>query len=680
MNRHPFYIWNSPTDKSRILQHIFLWCASFTAAILLLIPATPIYAASENRQSEPTSFDGPAVEEFFNLELPRLLDEQAIPGAAVAVVQGGELIFAGGYGLADVEAQTPADPYETLFRTGSVGKLFTWYAVMQLVEQGLLDLDADVNTYLDFTIPATYPEPITLRHLLTHTPGFENIGEDLFHLNADERLPLRTYLVRRLPARVYPPGVVGAYSNYGAALAGYIVEQVSGEPFHLYVENHIFQPLGMTRSTLEQPVPPHLAQSLARGYGSSRPFVPGEFIYVSPYPAGASSAPAIDMAHFMAAMLRPEQADGAPILRPETVAQMLAPHYHGDPRLRGATLGWMERRINERDVRYHKGSIVAFHTGLYLLPDENIGVYVAFNGSNAAFVPDPLFYAFLDRFFPHLPESAILADAREDAPTAARFAGEYHAAVADYHSAGKILRMLEAAHVVAGPSGGLAVTVMGETTEYVESEPGLFRSVERGEWLVFQTDADGTRWLLRDGEPHFAFFQPPWYAQAGVTVFTVAGGLLLFGISGLAWAVVGLYQRFSRQKGASGASNLPKHLGPRWLVLLVRSSALAFGLLLAAYILSFISILGNLHPAYGVPMIMFGTPPGETLLWMLPWFSAISAGVMTVGLVFMWIPHRQIARDPAVRWSIGRRLHYTVLTGIALAIMAVLAYWNLWTL
>ena len=114
------------------------------------------------------------MEAFLDKLLGREMEKHHIAGAAVSVVKDGKLFFAKGYGYADLENGIPVDPEQTIFRIGSVAKLFTWTAVMQLVEQGKLDLDADINTYLDFRIPDTYPQPITLKHLLTHTSGFED--------------------------------------------------------------------------------------------------------------------------------------------------------------------------------------------------------------------------------------------------------------------------------------------------------------------------------------------------------------------------------------------------------------------------------------------------------------------------------------------------------------------------
>jgi len=173
-------------------------------------------------------------------------------GVTVAVVKDGQLFFAKGYGYADVDKSIRVDADKTLFRPGSVSKMFTWTAVMQLVEQGKLDLDTDVNEYLrDFKLPATFAAPVTLRNLMTHTPGFEDGGVGyLFKESAAELVPLDQFLRQHMPARARPPttdfssGANASYSNYGAALAGRIVEIVSGESFDDYIEKHIFAPSG----------------------------------------------------------------------------------------------------------------------------------------------------------------------------------------------------------------------------------------------------------------------------------------------------------------------------------------------------------------------------------------------------------------------------------------------------
>src|SRR5216684_351792 len=200
-------------------------------------------AAAEPQTKEPphelTVADATAWLDGF---MPMQLEREDIAGAVVLVVKDGKVLLAKGYGYKDVAKKIPVTPDSTLFRPGSISKLFTWTAVMQLVEQGKLDLDRDVNDYIDFKIPATYPQPITLRHIMTHTPGFEETIQELFVANASQLKPLDAYLKEHMPARIFPPGTTPAYSNYAATLAGYIVERASGQNFNDYVDEHVFKP------------------------------------------------------------------------------------------------------------------------------------------------------------------------------------------------------------------------------------------------------------------------------------------------------------------------------------------------------------------------------------------------------------------------------------------------------
>ncbi|MBO0722048.1 MAG: beta-lactamase family protein, partial [Blastocatellia bacterium] len=240
---------------------------------------------------------------FFDALLPLLIRRDEIAGAVVAVVKDGRVLFAKGYGYADVAARRPVSADATLFRVASISKLFTWTAVMQLVEQGKLDLDRDVNLYLDFQIPATYPQAITLRHLMTHTPGFQMASPDHSRWPGTDLLPLKEYLLKYLPPRIFPPGSTPAYSNYGAALAGYIVQRVSGQPFEEYVAEHIFRPLGMAHSTFVQPLPNALKPMMSQGYGLASESA-GQFFLVPGSPAGSLYTTATDMARFMLAHLK----------------------------------------------------------------------------------------------------------------------------------------------------------------------------------------------------------------------------------------------------------------------------------------------------------------------------------------------------------------------------------------
>ena len=328
-------------------------------------PATaPAIAPQPSAAPELTKAD---FETFLDALIPSQLQNRNIAGAVVSVVKDGQVLFQKGYGYADVEAKQTVLPDQALFRPGSISKLFTATAVMQLVEQGKLDLDRDVNGYLDFAIPKTYSDPVTLRQLLTHTAGFEETLKNLFVAHESDIKPLRTYLVNQMPARIFPPGKVPSYSNYGFTLAGYIVERASGEKFERYVDNHILKPLRMTNSTFDQPLPPQLAPQMSKGYLNASK-KPRDFEFVQAAPAGALSTTAADMTRFMLAFLQDGSVDGVAILKPETVGQMQTRQFELHPMICGLGITFMEYWMNPVRAIGHGGDTIYFHSDMVLVP------------------------------------------------------------------------------------------------------------------------------------------------------------------------------------------------------------------------------------------------------------------------------------------------------------------------
>jgi CubicO group peptidase (beta-lactamase class C family) len=335
-----------------------------------------------------------------------VLNTSGIPGAVVSVVADGRILLAKGYGVADVGAQRPVDAQATLFRVGSISKLFTWTAVMQLVEQGRIDLDTDINQYLDFTIPQFQGKPITMRNLMTHTAGFEEAKRGLATLHREQLISLGEAVKRDLPARVYAPGSTPAYSNYGASLAAYIVQRRSGEEFSSYVSRHIFQPLGMERSTFQQPLPSSLARNAAVGYMSI--FAPpGDFELVNWAPAGGLSATGEDMGRFMLSYLEGGDTARPRALKADTVRLLLNSPTTFIPVVNRSTLGFAERDVNGRRAVGHDGDTILFHSLLGLYPQYGVGMFVSFNGpgmQGAAWAArEKLFADFSDRFLPAEP-------------------------------------------------------------------------------------------------------------------------------------------------------------------------------------------------------------------------------------------------------------------------------------
>jgi CubicO group peptidase (beta-lactamase class C family) len=345
------------------------------------------------------------------------------PGAVVVVVTRDATIFAKGYGLADIEAKRPFTTDATLVRPGSISKLFTGIAVMQLVDAGKLDLDRDVNGYIDFAIPT--PDggvPVTLRRLLTHRAGFEERIKGLF--SRDPPVPLRKWLADGLPHRLFPKGDVAAYSNYGFVLAGYIVERVSGEPFETYIQRHILDPLGMSHSTFQQPLPDGLAGMAAKPYRRSDqpPIVPFETI---PAPAGALSATADDMSRFLRMLMNGGELDGVRILPKARLDEMMAPQSSSPAGYLG--LVFFGKKIAGRNAIGHDGETMAFFSQLDFFPADGVGIFVSRDGigdvKTAREIPN-IAPAVARRFLSEPPRSA--GGRAPVSPEEANIAGSYH--------------------------------------------------------------------------------------------------------------------------------------------------------------------------------------------------------------------------------------------------------------
>ena len=401
---------------------VFLVVASITAQVPEKTPLTnketqpPPAAESVKHPHEMTAAD---VESFLDGLLPLQINRDDVAGVTVAVVKDGRLLFAKGYGYADVAKKKPVSPQDTLFRPGSISKLFTWTAIMQLYEQGKLDLDHDVNEYLDFKIPDAFGKPITLKNIMTHTPGFEEQVKDLF-TTGDAKPNLGQYLKTHIPGRIYPPGTVPAYSNYATAVAGYIVERVSGRPFEEYVEEHILKPLKMNHSTFRQPLPPELAPLMSNGYrlGSGDA---GPFEVVNPFPAGSLASSATDMAQFMLAHLQDGELGDARILKPETARLMHSRLFALDDNANAMCYGFYEESRNGQRIIGHGGDTIFFHSDLHLLLEQKVGFFVSYNSAGRADSPGRLnlWEAFLNRYYPHTPSATTSTTAKQDANAAA---------------------------------------------------------------------------------------------------------------------------------------------------------------------------------------------------------------------------------------------------------------------
>ncbi|MEO6967616.1 MAG: serine hydrolase domain-containing protein [Rhodanobacteraceae bacterium] len=591
---------------------------------------------------------------FFDALVPYMLKRNDIAGGVVAVVKDGHLIFVQGYGYADVAKRTPVIADQTLFRVGSTSKLFDWTAVMQQVAAGKIDLDRDVNDYLDFKIAEKFGKPITMRDLMTMTPGFAETIKNLLVATPNQLIPLRQYLIDDMPPRIFPPGEVVAYSNYGATLAGYIVQRVSGEPFNNYVQDHIFKPLGMTHSTFEQPPPTALRGDLATGYITATGTTIVPFETIQAWPAGSMTTSATDMAKFMIAQLDNGQYNGASILSPTMIKLMHTPQSRMAPGINGYDLGFYQENRNGLRIIGHAGDLVAFHADLHLLLDKNVGLFMAFNSAGKApngtseAVRTDLFRTFLDRYFPYKPlAQTALATAKSDA---ARVAGWYWSSRRE-ESGFRLLFMLGQTQVAAQPDGQITVSMLkdpsGALKHWREVGPLIYSEVNGQGHLRFVANRDGSiRWWVSDDFIPVMVMQPVrGLEQHGWFVLLIGIAIAVLVLTLLVWiggAIV--RRRFDRALAFSpkqSSLRLASRIGVilqlavvvGWLLMLAAfSKPLALfhsdfdGRMMVLYVLGVLAILGGLAIIAEVVWRVARGPGG----WM------VRIGELVLGLVALY--------------------------------------------
>jgi len=504
--------------------------------------ASPLEQPSNTGTHELTADD---VGAFLDGIMPQQLAGDDLAGVVISVVKDGKVLFARGYGYSDVEKKTPVSPATTLFRPGSISKLFTWTAVMQQVEQGKLDLDRDVNDYLDFKIPTTYPKPITLRNAMTHTPGFEETLEELFVKNEKALTPLGDYLKAHLPERVFPPGTTPAYSNYATAMAGYIVQRVSGEPFDDYIEQHILNPLHMTHSAFRQPLPDALKPMMSKGYElASQPAKDWE--YVEAFPAGSSSVSAMDMTHFMMAHLQDGQFEGAQILKPETARYMHSRQFENLPEMHAMALGFYEETRNGHRIIGHGGDTQYFHSDLHLMPDAQLGFFISYNsaGKGEGRGREAVWHAFLDRYFPYpLQDPPPVSTAAQDITTVS---GHYLVSRRAESTFVKVLTVVGETKVYGNDDGTLSVADLkdanGQPKKFREIAPLLFRDVNSQDLVGFKRQPSGKVRMVIDF-PFMVFEQAAWYENSAFHLPLVIASLSIIALTIILWPVMALLRR-----------------------------------------------------------------------------------------------------------------------------------------
>jgi CubicO group peptidase (beta-lactamase class C family) len=600
------------------------------------------------------------LEAFMDGILNAQLKEHHIAGATFSVVKDGQLYFAKGYGYADVEKKIPVDANATLFRPGSTSKLFTWTAIMQLVEQGKIDLDADVNKYVtQFQVPSTFDKPITVRNLMTHTPGLEDgaLGY-LMARKTEDLVPLDQALAKHIPTRVKPAitdfadGTTASYSNWGAALAGLIVANVSGMPFDEYIEKNIYAPLGMTASTFREPLPDALAKNMSVGYTFERGvFKNHDFELVHSFgPAGCMSATATDMAKFMIAHLQNGQYNGQRILKEETAKLMHSRQFSPSPHVAGSGLGFYEEYVNGHRLIGHGGDLLFFHTNLMLIPDANVGIFVSYNTAGSLPIDNrgDLIRQFMNRYFPaKLPDVKSPDDFMQHV---AKYAGTYRENRHSYTKVEKLFAMFGDVKVAPMPeekrvfiSGLLSPT----GSQWVEVAPGTFRQVDEDTTISFVDGSDGRMHIVGP----FAFIAATklkWF-ETGAFHYLIIGLAILCSVIALVSALRNWKRDRADDPRARRARRLAGLVGLLWILFMI------------GLVVPIASLRDMNEIVYGLPSLF------HTALW-LPLI------VLPLTLILLW---SVLGAWRNGFWTRYGRFQFTVIVLSSAALLWSLNFWNL---
>ncbi|GAB4333501.1 MAG: serine hydrolase [Candidatus Abyssubacteria bacterium] len=613
--------------------------------------------------SQPVCADGPSepreVEAFADPLLAELMQEHHMPGAVFCVVKDGEILFAKGYGFADVENRNPVVPDRTLFRVASISKLFTATAVMQLCERGLIQLDDDVNKYLTlFKIDDTFPEPVTIANLLTHTGGFDEriIGKET--TDKSRVIPLGPYLARNMPPRFAPPWDQYCYSNHGMSLAGYLVEVVSGIPFAEYINQNIFKPLGMERSSFLRT--PALAHDIAVGYSfrdGSYHRIP--YHYLLDAPAGELNMTATDMARFMIAHLQNGRYGEVRILEEKTTKEMHQRQFGHDPRLPGTGYGFFEIFENNQRLVGHTGGLYGHGSLMFLLPEHNVGIFLAYNSSGEMGKPDviPIFGSrFLDHYYPTGEDAPQAQPMNSSGGDTSRFVGNYLANRYSRHTIMKIEAFFAQYRVEQNADSTLTIHYplnFKEPSQWVQIEPLLFQRADGDGFVAFTEDAKGRIvHMFIDAIPIQYTTKLRWYQKNSFQLAFAGSCALLFLSACVVWPLEILRSRIRRKPDAgTKGKKVPRVLA---------GSASTLNLVFCAgFALIIPKAIGELYS---------GIPPILIALLCIPLLGAILTGASAACVLLVW-------KDPYL--PAVAKLHYSLVVIAAVIFIFILNHWNL---
>ncbi len=618
--------------------------------------------------------DPEELESFLDAYLAEQMEEWHIPGVVFVLVKDGEVLLSKGYGYADLEKQILFDPEQTILTTASVGKAFTALAILQLYEQGFVDLNEDVRPYInDFQLPDVHPGILTFHNLLTHTDGFEARMIGVAGLSEDDLLPLEELLETYMPTQIYSPGEYMTYGNFAANLAGYLVAEISGNTFEQYMAENILIPLGMTSSTFDQHLSDEMMANLAVGYEyQDGDYERMPFLYIRYAPEGGLRTTAADLTRFMLALLNSGQYEGPHILDDDTTQLMFTQQFAPHPRMAGITYGLFEHLENDQRVYLRDGDGIGTKSRMVFLPDQDMGFYISYNSGDNNLRLN-IISAFLDHYFPtegaDVPVPMVAYEDR-----ARKFVGTYRPLQADitsfaksqYFFAGLIeVTVNDKGYLVTQPTGmGDVMGGFEGINQWVEVEPLYFKRVDGQGQIAFSEDENGDITQMYSGQGYHSIFgKLPWYETRSFHIILIElVALLLISMvitTFVIWPIGTLIQKRRKTTAQEPVS---------WIAMVARLWAGLVSGLLALFVFRAIGVLFAIGAIGGMPNYVFGVSKDMISALnsiYLPVFLAIALPVFTI-LAWMkgW-------------WKIAIRVHYTLVTLAVFAGIWWTHYWNL---
>jgi len=482
-------------NKNRFIKK---YITIFLSLVFILMPCIEVKANAEStsinnkKAAKLTSLDMKEVEKFTDEFFAENMDKYHVPGAAIAFVKDGQVSFMKGYGYSDVENKISVDPEKTVFGIASVSKLLTATAVMQQYEEGNINLNKNINEYLqNFNIKDTFNEPVTMKSLLTHSSGFIQSSIGIGTRDPREIRELGDYLKTAIPKREYEPNTFFSYSNQGMSLAGHIVEKTSGMKFEDYIQERIFKPLNMKNSSFKQPLSDNMEYNKAVSYGywsQKQSLFRTEPMYDHLVPSDGCYTTISDMSKFIISNINGGKYNGNQILKEATMEEMHKQQFTNNEKMPGQAYGFWESFENNKRALFHTGTSDGYANMLYMIPEENIGFMLCYNLASEKLRLEFL-TSFLDEFYP-LADSETVTSLKDYKERVNQYDGLYWNVEKPRDTLDKLEVLMSDGLVRAkgNEDGTLKLTgYYGEDMgEYIEIEPEVFQKVNSEEIITFK--------------------------------------------------------------------------------------------------------------------------------------------------------------------------------------------------